>query len=201
LEQDYENAGQPVVFLEYDIDDYALSGPRRARWTSASGSGGGILPFVMIDSGNQYSSGYEDFATKYKAMVDASLARDATATIVASGQRVGDTVHFDVQVTNRSTADIAERYGTVWAIVYEEFATAPGTDRHLKHYVRTTVSTLVSSKYTNLPPSETGTFTLDTGTLSGVNWDNLRAIVLVDYRPSDTSNAYDTLQATSIPIQ
>ena len=192
LAQDY--ADQPVVFLEYDRADEALF-PRERRWWTAYGGGSASLPLVMVDSGNRISNGYEeDFYTKHAAMVDASLARDAQAEIVASSQRSGDMFHFEVQVTNRTDETLGSGNGaTVWAIVYEEFETS-GSGRFTNRFVRTAVSTAISS---DLAPDATETFTLVTSALGGVNWDNLRAILLVDYRPGSTSGAYDTLQAVS----
>lgn len=194
LAQDY--AGQPVLFLEHDVDDPTL-GARQWRWWSAFGGSSVTLPMVMADSGNQISNGPEDFDTQYRAMVDASLARDPQAEIVASGQRSGDALHFDVQVTNRSGVTLGSGNGaTVWAIVYEEFA-APGSGRLTNRFVRVVASTSVSP---DLAPDATRAFTLDTPALSGVNWGGLRAIVLVDYRPAGTSGAYDMLQAASVSV-
>lgn len=200
LAQEYKNSN--VVFLEYDIDNYLLY-DRVDRWIAGGGDIYGSLPLVMIDSGHQISNGYEDFDTKYRAMVDTSLARDPQAEVVASGQRSsGNLLVFDVRVVNRSDVDLADYAGTVWAIVYEEFASAPGSNRLTKRFVRAVASTDMWGKYNNFPPGATGTFRLGTEEpLSGVNWDNLRAVVLVDYCPFGTDGACDMLQAVSIPIQ
>jgi hypothetical protein len=192
LAQDY--AGKSVVFLEYDVDSSALY-PREGRWWHAHGSGTVQLPLIMVDSGNQITNGSEDFYNKYKSMVDASLSRDAQAAIVASGERMGDTLHFDVQMTNQGSVTLGpSNYATVWAIVYEVFDTS-GAGRLTKRFVHAVASTSLSA---DIAPGGTGSYTLDTGTLSGVDWDNLRAIVLVDYLPSGLSGAYDMLQAVSI---
>ncbi|MDY7077711.1 MAG: hypothetical protein SXV54_12390 [Chloroflexota bacterium] len=191
LAQEY--ADQPVVFLEYDVDDDSA---REWRWWQAFGGGTVILPMVMVDSGNQISNGYEDFYTKYTAMVDASLERDAQAEIIASGQRSDDTLHFEIQITNQSDIALGPSNGaTVWAIVYEKFETS-GSGRLTNRFVRAAVSVAIPS---DLAPDATETFTLDTPVLSGVNWDNLHVILLADYRPGGTSGAYDTLQAVSVP--
>ena len=194
LSQEY--AGQPVLFLEYDVDDPTLSA-RQWRWWNAFGGGSVILPMVMVDSGNQISNGPEDFDTRYRAMVDASQARDPRAEIVVSGRRSGDALHFDVQVTNRSGVTLGSGNGaTFWAIVYEEFD-APGSGRLTNRFVRVVASMPVSP---DLAPDATRAFTLDTPALGGVNWGGLRAIVLVDYRPAGSSGAYDMLQAASVSV-
>ncbi len=141
----------------------------------------------MVDSGNQISNGYEDFYTKYKTMVDTSLARPPKAKITAQSQRVGDRFHFDIQVTNLSGVTLSSaNSATVYAIVYEDDA----VDGLTKRYVRAVASTGISS----LTNGATADFSLDTTDLSGVNWDKLHSVVLVDYRPGGTG-AYDMLQA------
>ncbi len=189
-----EYADQPVVFLEYDVDDDTFSS-RERRWWSTHGGGSVILPLVMVDSGNYASNGSEDFDTKYRSMVDTSLGREPQAEISAVGQRVGDTLHFDVEVTNRSDVTLSSaNNAAVWVTVYEEFD-SPGGERLTNRYVRATNSDSIS---TALPPGGVQSFTLDATALDGVVWDNLRAVVLVDYQPSGSSEAYDMLQAVSV---
>ena len=191
LAQDY--AGQPVIFLEYDVDDSALSS-REWRWWSAYNGSSVTLPMVMVDSGNRISNGYEDFNAKYSSMVNSSLARDAQANITATGQRVGNTLHFNVEVENRSDVTLSySNNAAVWVIIYETFS-SPGGVRLTNRFVRVTASTSISS----LSPNGVGNFVVDTPTLNGVVWDNLRAVVLVDYLPSGSPGVYDMLQATSV---
>ncbi len=192
LAQDY--AGQLVVFLEYDVDD-SISFARAGRWWSAYGGGSVTLPMVMVDSGNQISNGYEDFYATYSSMVDASMARDAQANIIASGQRIGDTLRVNAEVHNKS--DVTLSFGnnaTVWLIVYETFDSS-GAGRLTNRFVRATTRISIASP---ISPDGTENFVLDTPTLDGVVWDNLQAIVLVDYLPSGSSGAYDMLQAVSV---
>ena len=64
-------------------------------------------------------------------------------------------------------------------------------------YARTAVYRSIS----NLAPTASATYTLETSELSGVNWDKLHFVVLVDYRPAGSSGAYDMLQAaTALPL-
>jgi len=185
LAQDY--AGQPVVFLEYDVDNAPYS--RVSRWWAAFDGGSTTLPMVMVDSGNQISSGYVDFYDEYKAMVDRALARPARAEVQAYWWRVGDKVGFYVQVTNLSdvTLSSSANSAAVHGIVYED-AHVGVTDR----FVRAAVSTPIVSE---LGPNATGTYTMETSELIGVNWDRLHFVVLVDYRPLGSEGAYDMLQA------
>jgi hypothetical protein len=184
LASDY--AGQRVVFLEQDVD--SPIGSRYSRWWAAYGSGGSVtLPLVMADSGNQISNGSVDFYDTYKAMIDAELARPAQMEIQASTQRVGDTLYFDIELKNLSGVTLgSSNSATVHAIVYED-AHVIHTDR----IVRAADQTIISPA---LAPGATKTLTLETA-LSGVDWDKIHPIVLVDYRPGGSSGAYDMLQA------
>ena len=143
----------------------------------------------MVDSGNQINNGSVDFGTVYRNMVNNSRARPTRADVTAYWQRIGNYVRFTVQVTNRSGVALSTstNSATVHAIVYE--------DTHVLHtnrFVRAVVSKGISPA---LPSGSTATFTLDTPELSGVNWDKLHFIALIDYRPSGSSGAYDMLQA------
>jgi hypothetical protein len=185
LAQDY--AGQPVVFIEYDVDNPPSR--RYDRWWAAFGGGSATLPMVMVDSGNQISNGYEDFYDVYQAMVDSALARPAQAEIQATWWRTGSRVGFDVEVKNLSTATLSSsaNSATVHAIVYED-ARAKLTNR----FARATVEAGIP----DLAPNATATFKLETSDLSDVDWDKLHFVVLVDYRPSGSVGAFDMLQAT-----
>lgn len=180
-----EYAGQPVVFLEQDVDNPV--GQRYGRWWVAYGSGAVTLPIVMVDSGHQITNGYEDFYSVYKSMVDSELARPPEAEITAYHERIGDTLYIYGEATNRSGSSLSsfQNDATLHALIYEE-AQIGSTSRfvHAAPY---------SSIDTELAPGGTMTFTLS-ATLSGVNWDNVHAVALVDYRPGD--GAYDMLQAS-----
>jgi hypothetical protein len=142
----------------------------------------------MVDSGHQISSGYLDFHTVYKGMIDAELSRPPQAEVTGSARRQGNTYQFSVQVKNlTSTLLSPANDARVYAIVYED-AHVGVTNR----IVRASVSASISS----LAPQETGTFSLNTGDLSSeVNWDHLHLVVLADYRANPNPVAYDMLQA------
>ena len=142
------------------------------------------MPLVMVDSGNQYSGGYEDFHAVYGDMVDTALTRPTQVDIQAYWWRTGDQVSLYVPVTNTGAAAISG--ATAHAIVYEETHVRL-TDRFVRQAVAMPMG--------DLAPGATVTYTLDTPDLTGVDWQRLHYIVLVDQRLPGASGAYDTLQA------
>jgi thiol-disulfide isomerase/thioredoxin len=183
-----EYAGQPVVFIEYDIDSLDPQfKAREQRWWDAYQIGGSVfLPLVMVDSGNQFSNNVDE-ANVYRDMIDTSLARPPQAEIEAYWQRVGDSVKFTVQVTNLSDIHLSSTNdATVWGIVYEDEHVA-----NMDHYVRAVASDNVA----NLAPGASMTYTLQTTDLTGVDWSKLHYVALVDYRPNPDIRPHDTLQA------
>ncbi len=185
LASDYSS--QPVVFLEYNIDDDRYD-DRRLVWWAGYGAGGTVyLPLAMVDSGRLVSQNTGTYAG-YQAMVNNALARPAQAEVSATWQRVGDRARFNVTVKNLSGATLSSANNArVWGIVYEDAQV-----QYTSRFVRGTGSTFITS----LANNATDSFTVDTGDLSGdVNWDNLHYIALVDYRPGGSTGAYDMLQA------
>ena len=184
-------ASQPVLFLEYDTDDSAFNW-REWRWWAAFEGSSVILPTVMVDSGNEISNGYVDFATVYGNMVDTSLSRPPQGTISATSSRVGNTLEFDIQVTNQSGVVLGPgNDATVWAIVYEEFGSS-GTGRLTNRFVRAAAYADISQ---NLAHGETDNYTVATSELNGVVWDNLEWVALAEYRPAGSTGAWDMIQA------
>ena len=181
-----EYAGDPVVFIEYDVDN--PPGNRVSRWWAAWGSGGSVyLPLTMVDSGNQISNGSVAFAQRYRAMVDAALERPAAARLEVNRERVGSSFRFDIELTNLSDVTLSSaNSATLHVIVYEE-AHVGDTDR----WVRAATYRSISS----LPPGETASFSVEIAPQGVVDWDKVHSIVLADYRPGGATGAYDTLQA------
>ena len=182
-----EYAGSPIVFLEHPVTDPPLS--RFSRYLSASVST--IPPMVMIDSGNQVSSGIMNYYSVYKSLVDQALTRPPRGGIQATWKRIGDQVHFSVQVTNQSggTLSLLQNAATVHVMVYEE--TNVGVT---SRYVRAAVS---KSIINSLPSGASASFTLETADLTGVDWSKLHYLALVDYQPGGVAvlEPYDILQA------
>ena len=138
----------------------------------------------MVDSGNQYSGGSEDFHTVYSGMVETALTRPTQVDIRAYWWRTGDRVRFYMHVTNTGAATISG--ATAHAIVYEETHVRL-TDRFVREAVATSIE--------DLAPGATVTYTLDTPDLTGLDWPRLRYIALVDQSLPGAGGAYDTLQA------
>ena len=181
-----EYAGDPVVFIEYDVDNPA--GNRVSRWWAAWGSGGSVyLPLIMVDSGNQISNGSVAFAQRYRAMVDAALQRPAAARLDVNRERVGNSFRFEIALTNLSDVTLgAANSATLHVIVYEE-AHVGDTDR----WVRAATAQSIS----NLAPGETRGFSAEIAPQGVVDWNKVHSVVIADYRPGGTTGAYDTLQA------
>jgi len=179
-----EYVDQPVLFLEYDVDNAPYS--RKSRYY-ASDNEGSILPFVIVDSGNQASNGSVDFETVYTGMVDSAQIRPPQAEINAVWQRVGDKVKFFVDLTNSSDVSLSsDNSATIHAIVYEETKV-----QETGRFVRTAVSTSIQ----NHSPNVTKSYELETSDLMDVSWSRLHYVVLVDYRPAGLTGPYDMLQA------
>jgi hypothetical protein len=146
----------------------------------------------MVDSGNNARAGPAAYIAAYSTMVDASMARQPQAEVQAFWVRQGNKVNFSVQVKNLSGKTLSSSNdATVHAIVYQQ--------QHLQltgRYVVSAVKTSISS----LANGATGTYTLQTGDLIGVDWSKLHYIALVDYIPNSTLGKYDMLQAAEATL-
>lgn len=197
LANEYAAAGQPVVFLEQNVD-HPL-GDREDRWWTAFGGDSVTLPLVMVDSGQRFSNGYLGIPgahDTYKGMIDAELARSAKAEIEASSRRIANRVHFNIQLTNLSGVTLStDNAAAVHAIVYEEHTPVnPSTDHITRRIVRAVVSANLSA---DLAHGAATTFALETGELNNVvDWSKVHMLVLADYWPTGSA-AYDMLQAAS----
>ncbi len=184
-----EYKDRPVLFLEYDVDDTDYLDRELNFWYS-HGLGGATLPLIAVDSGNQFSSGPIDFRPVYKNMVDTALARPPQAELAATWWREGNHVQVDVKVTNRSGVTLSGKNGaTLYAVIYEN-----NKVQLTNRYVRAQVNMEIGGQF-GLQPGETGSYTLATDNLSGVDWDKLSVVAILDYRPDPNVSKYDALQA------
>jgi hypothetical protein len=193
LAQQYAN--RPVIVLEYNIDTAPLS--RLGRWFAAFGGNQANLPLTMFDSGDQINTGYyAGIYSTYQSELDYALTRPPRAEILAAWERLGDQVRFSVQLKNLSGKILStSNDATLHAIVYEE--------NHVQ-YTNRFVRSAVAAGITSLANGATGSYTLTTPSLSGVDWNRLHFLVLVDYHPSAGAESYDMLQAalaTSIGVE
>jgi hypothetical protein len=148
---------------------------------------------MMVDSGQQISNGYVDFAAVYSQMVNTALARPSAAEITAAATRVGDHVQVSGSIRNHSGVILGPTNGaTLHLLAYEE-AKVGVTSR----YVRAAASLGLAS---NVAPGAWLPFSIDTADLTGVDWNHVRAAVIADYRPGGASGAYDTLQAADLQL-
>ncbi len=186
-----EFAGQPVLFLERPYGSPV--GERLSRFWAGFTGGQAYYPLSMIDSGQGVASGNADFQALYRQMVQAALARPAQAEVSARYRQVDGRVQAEVTVTNGSAAGdepvalSPANDATVHILVYEH-ARVLWTGR----YVRGAAWTAVEEA---LPPGATRTFSLETGALTVQDWDQIRVVALVDYRPDGNTGPYDMLQA------
>jgi hypothetical protein len=190
-----EYAGQPVVFIEDNVDTPV--GGRKSYWWAANGAGSAYLPLTMVDSGHAFTSGYSSSTTytTYKGMLDASLARPAQAQFTGlNSTRVGNHINFNGSVTNLLPTTLPAS-ARVHILVYEEHTAIAG-EHITRHILRAHVSLAIGS---DLATSASKSFALETAELSNiVDWNKVHAVVLVDYRPGGTTGAYDMLQAAPI---
>ncbi len=176
-----------MLFLEQNVN--LPVGTRYNRWWAACGCASAYLPLVMVDSGHRISSAWQnDFEAAYRALVDAELARPPRAEIEAYARQVGSRVRVYARVVNASGTPLSagRNDATLHALVWED-ARAGVTG----HIVRAAPSTGVSPEVAD---GSEFTATLETPTLSNVNWNALHTAVLADYIPAP-GPAYDMLQA------
>jgi hypothetical protein len=180
--------GQPVVFLENDVD-YPI-GQRIDRWWAAFGANGtAYLPLVMLDSGHLISSGPVDFALVYSNLVEDELERPPAGEVEAYVRRVGNAMRIYCRAVNGTakTLSAAANGARMHALVWENRKVGV-TSRML----RAAPSLAIDAPVT---PGGALTATLETPLLTGVDWSTMHALALVDYRPAGATGPYDTLQA------
>lgn len=189
-----EYAAQPVIILEYDVDNPPAH--RYYRWWIARGSSGNAtLPLTMVGSGRLFADGgvWQDFAGTYRQMINNELSRPPQAALSGVAERTGDQLRFTVSITNLSGVTLSSSNdATVHVLVYEERRVAL-TGR----YVRAAPSLALQQP---LAPGARTTVVLETEPLVGVQWDALRFVALIDYRPGGMSGAYEQLQAAILPL-
>jgi hypothetical protein len=160
---------------------------RLGRWWAAYGGRDASYPFIMVDSGNQFSNGPVDYDIIYSNMVDNSMLRPSQANVAAYSWRNGNKVDFYVQLLNLTEVVLSpSNAAAIHGIIYED--TDVGVT---SRYVRAVVSIDIP----NLNPGAMATYTFETDDLEGVNWENLHFLVFADYIPPDSLGAYDMLQA------
>ncbi|MCP3888676.1 MAG: hypothetical protein GY702_07355 [Desulfobulbaceae bacterium] len=189
---DYDAQGKPVVFFEQDVDS-PVDGARESRWWASHGNGGTVmLPLVMVDSGNQISNGYVDYQAVYRDLIDSALTRSPGAAISAVVNRIGDSLQFDIDVTNLSGVTLSgANLATLYAIVYDDNSSSGLTGSYVVSSARTYVTPPLLNEDSN-------TYSLQIEDLTDVAWSSLHAVVFLDYRPAGSTH-YDMLQSAIEP--
>jgi len=174
-----------AVLLEYDYDSFPY-GRQERFW--ASGASATYLPLVMVGSGYRTSSGSVDFEQVYRSMLDDELARPVRAAVSAYWRRTTSAMRVYVEVKNLGDTDLEiDKEAVVWLVAYENASVG-----HSTTWVRSTVGGYLPF---DLAPNESIDVVLDSPPMSGVDWERMAALVMVEDRPR-RSGAYDMLQAT-----
>ncbi len=183
LQQEFEGK---ALLLEYDYDQFP-SGRVDRWWAARSGGGTVYLPLVMVGSGFRITSGPVDYYSVYRTMLNAELARPPDARVEAWSRRQGNALKVYVRVENRGVASLTTaNNAAVWLLVWEDVRRGL-TDTWVRAVA---VTPLVAT----LNPGASTTALLTTPALSGVDWDHLRSLALLEHRPGGTGR-YDMLQA------
>ncbi len=177
---------RPVLFLEHDVDHAPPS--RIDRWWAGYGAGGSVtLPLAMVSSGHAVSNGSVGFETVYRTMVEDDLERPAEAAVAAYARRLGSTLRVYVRAENLSQQPLsAANAAALHVLVWEETRVAD-TGR----FVRAAAVHPVADP---LDAGQAVTAT-DDFELSGVVWERVHAVALLDYRPGGDAGPFDVLQA------
>lgn len=175
-----------AVLLEYAYDTFNQG--RVDRWWEAyEGPTSPSLPLVMVGSGFQVDQGKLGYDTRYRAMLNAELARAPAATVKAWSHRVGDGLQVYLRAANLSGVALTpEHAAAFWVVVWEDNPIGL-----TQTWVRATVTQPLA---VTLQPGDTTTATIDVASLPGVDWQHLRALALLEHRPA-SSGPYDMLQA------
>ncbi len=172
-----------AVLLDYDIDRFS-TGQRIVRFDVAEPNAP-YLPLVMVGSGFQTSSGWVTFDQVYRDMLDAELARPATAEIAAYQRRSGDGLRVYVQVEHLGPGSIT-RSPTLWVIPWENAPIGVGPT-----WVHSATRRLLA---TPLEPGVPVQLVIDTLNMADVDWSRTDTLVLFEHYDAE-SRRYDMQQA------
>ncbi len=174
-----------AVLLEYDYDRF--QGDRLFRFW-ATGVSAGFLPLVMVGSGYRTSSGQADYENVYRSMILDELARPPRAAIAAAWRPAGTAMRTYLTITNTGGATLRRsEEAAAWVVAYEKTVVGVSST-----WVRMTRRWPLPD---DLAPGETVHAVVDLPGLSGVDWNRMAAVALLEDRPGGNGR-YDMLQAT-----
>jgi hypothetical protein len=176
-----------AVLLEYDYDGFPF-GRQERFW--ASGASAMYLPLVMVGSGYRTTSGPVDFEQVFHSMINDELARPVRAAVSAFWRRTTSAMRAYVEVLNIGDTDLeVGREAGVWLIAYENAPIG-----HSTTWVRSTALRYLPF---DLAPGESATVVIDSPPMSGIDWNNMAGLVMIEDRPGN-AGAYDMLQALEV---
>jgi hypothetical protein len=187
-----------TAILIYDVDNPPAS--RYSIWWQAfhsvlPGSTTAYLPMVMVDSGeminhgevNYYNvlSGVQITTTTtlldvFKNMVDTAIYGSPEVIITPTYQISGNKALFDVAINNKSnqTFSYTSNKACIYAVIYENKAS---------NVITTNVRDLVVNNLTGIGPKTLTTISLQSSTLSSINWNQMRFLVFFEYQPTGST--------------
>jgi hypothetical protein len=212
-----EYATQPVIFLEHPLDK---SAERWQFWANgfSGDANAATSPMVMVQSGvNDFYYYYDTtpwlavtdganaaaagIYTTYKTIIDNDLSSEKAvirAKMTGSGQRVDDAVSVQIIFENDGQVGIFDTWnGLLSVLIYEEAPSGAVAGHLTGRVVRTVASQAVTI---TLWPGESETVTLTTDALSGVNWDNLAGVAILEPEERPGNSAFGNLHAVPFSV-
>jgi hypothetical protein len=174
-----------AVVLEYPFDSFTQG--RVDRFWAAYTGPSPYLPITLVGSGYDVCQGPVDYATRYRQMLEAELARPPRAAIQAWSRPWGSGLQVYATVRNLGAEPL--RTGTkptLWLVAWED-----GRIGLTKTFVRATASRALAA---DIPPGGTASLTIEVPSLGTADRQRVRAAVLLDELLAGTSR-YDLLQS------
>jgi len=132
-------------------------------------------------------SGRVDFERVYRSMIDDELARPARGAVTGYCRRTGSVMRAYVEVLNLGDTYLeVGNDAAVWLVAYENNSIG-----HSMTWVRSTAFQFLPF---DLAPGESTTMVIDSPPMSGVDWNRMACLVMLEDRPNGLG-AYDMLQA------
>ena len=184
---EYEQAGRPVVFIEYPSTEYM--GNRLDRWYEACTDWQSCyLPIELVDSGWRWSCGPKDHRAVYIGLVDEALANPAGADLTASFNRVGMNVEVRIQAVNHIGSALGPDNDASLVVIVYERVKVMNTSR----FARAAVEVPLDAP---LADGARGDYQVQLWAPMVDSWDRAVVVALLDYRPNPASERHESLQA------
>lgn len=183
----YEQAGSPVVFIEYNSHDPL--GNRVDRWYDACPDWRNCyLPMELVDSGWRWACGPKDYASTYTTLVDQALDRPALVDLTATYRRAGFDVDVRLDVVNRSGFDLGPANGATANVIVYERARVLNSNRFARAAAAVPVEPV-------LPNAGEATLQVPLRNVLVGDWNRTEVVAVLDYRPEESASRYESLQA------